>query len=278
MKKKNDRALLCKILLCLEELLVNAPEDDELEDRGEYDLAEMFAEAQNLKEAIENLGYTPIDPEGDILNAFLNNACEVDGTHETAEILKSLGASDELLLDMGFDADFDEELESHGYAGVDDNSSDDEEKAADAAKEAEETPDLSEEELKALYNSSVNHCCKCGCRLEDANGRLGSVFVLDKKGNFYCMNCDGDFEDVDDRIYDDPDEFFLATFSVEARYEARIYAEDVDEARKKANEAFSDADFGEAKDIDGVLVKIEDEFGDEVYRKPEYEEEGNFNA
>lgn len=58
-------------------------------------------------------------------------------------------------------------------------------------------------ELKRLYNGHKNICCKCGCSLSSAPDiPLGSVFVLDRQGRFYCMDCDGDFEDGDERIYD----------------------------------------------------------------------------
>lgn len=58
-------------------------------------------------------------------------------------------------------------------------------------------------ELNALYFSDKAECCRCGCHLEDNTGNgIGSVFVLDKHGRFYCMNCDSDFEDGDERIFD----------------------------------------------------------------------------
>lgn len=57
-------------------------------------------------------------------------------------------------------------------------------------------------DLLKLYHSHTNVCCKCGRILEDANGELGSVFVLDHNGNFYCMDCDKEFEDGDERIFE----------------------------------------------------------------------------
>lgn len=57
--------------------------------------------------------------------------------------------------------------------------------------------------LTDLYNSNKNHCCKCGCQLESVEGiPLGSVFVLDYSGKFYCMNCDSEFEEYDERIFE----------------------------------------------------------------------------
>lgn len=56
--------------------------------------------------------------------------------------------------------------------------------------------------LSELYNIHKAYCCKCGCKLESVLP-LGSVFVLDKDGNYYCINCDEEFEDGDERIYED---------------------------------------------------------------------------
>lgn len=53
------------------------------------------------------------------------------------------------------------------------------------------------------YKTHKAHCCKCGCGLEDNDGcGLGTFFVLDKNGNFYCMGCDEIFEDGDERIFE----------------------------------------------------------------------------
>lgn len=58
-------------------------------------------------------------------------------------------------------------------------------------------------ELNKLYDSKRAYCCKCGCELTDFTGNgLGSVFVLDIYGNYYCMGCDQIFEDYDSRIFD----------------------------------------------------------------------------
>lgn len=57
------------------------------------------------------------------------------------------------------------------------------------------------DQLLDLYHSHRADCCKCGCYLE-SDFDLGSIFVLDYDGNFYCMNCDNIFDDVDDRIFE----------------------------------------------------------------------------
>lgn len=58
--------------------------------------------------------------------------------------------------------------------------------------------------LLNLYYQRKANCCKCGCELKAVPGQpLGSTFVLDWKGNYYCMNCDGEFGDGDERIFED---------------------------------------------------------------------------
>ena len=57
-------------------------------------------------------------------------------------------------------------------------------------------------ELKKLYNIRKATCCNCGCGLE-ALMPLGTVFVLDVYGNYYCSDCNHIFEDGDERIYDE---------------------------------------------------------------------------
>lgn len=60
------------------------------------------------------------------------------------------------------------------------------------------------EKLLELYHSHRGHCCKCGRYLESELD-LGSIFVLDYDGNFYCINCDNIFDDMGERIFE-PDE------------------------------------------------------------------------
>ena len=60
---------------------------------------------------------------------------------------------------------------------------------------------------------------------------------------------------------------YYVTFRIDARFIAGIEADSMDEARKKAEETFSDADFGEARDIDGEAIIVEDEKGNFVWEK-----------
>ena len=60
---------------------------------------------------------------------------------------------------------------------------------------------LPEETLRKSYLSRKAECCKCGCAIE-AHDSLGMFFVLDRQGRYYCANCDGEFADFDERIYE----------------------------------------------------------------------------
>ena len=60
---------------------------------------------------------------------------------------------------------------------------------------------------------------------------------------------------------------YYVTYKVEARYIAEVEADSIEEARNKASEEFSDADFGVAEDIDGEDIIIEDENGNYVWER-----------
>ena len=58
---------------------------------------------------------------------------------------------------------------------------------------------------------------------------------------------------------------YWVTYKVEARYIAEVEADDIEEAKKKAESEYFDADFGVAEDIDGEPIIIEDEAGNYVW-------------
>lgn len=60
---------------------------------------------------------------------------------------------------------------------------------------------MKKRELERLYHCHKAHCCKCGCQLTSEMS-LGDFFVLDYDGNYYCMDCDDEFSDYDERIFD----------------------------------------------------------------------------
>lgn len=56
--------------------------------------------------------------------------------------------------------------------------------------------------LNQLYHSTSSHCSVCGVHLKTEWGEpLGRYFVMDRKGRFYCMNCDKRFDEYDEEIY-----------------------------------------------------------------------------
>ena len=60
---------------------------------------------------------------------------------------------------------------------------------------------------------------------------------------------------------------YYITYKIEARYIAEVEADNLEEAMKKAESEYFDADFGEAGDIDGEMIVVEDEKGNFVYEK-----------
>ena len=60
---------------------------------------------------------------------------------------------------------------------------------------------------------------------------------------------------------------FWVTFRLNARYVAEVAAETKEDALRAAQEKYIDADFGEASDIDGEAIVVEDENGTIVWEK-----------
>lgn len=58
---------------------------------------------------------------------------------------------------------------------------------------------------------------------------------------------------------------YYITYKIEARYTVKCEAQTIDEAKKEAANHFFDADFGEAYDIDGELIIIEDDNDNIIY-------------
>lgn len=60
-----------------------------------------------------------------------------------------------------------------------------------------------ESELIDKYYSKEDICCRCGTHLIDHCGcGLGYTFIMDWEGRFYCTECDHDFEQGDERIFE----------------------------------------------------------------------------
>jgi len=60
---------------------------------------------------------------------------------------------------------------------------------------------------------------------------------------------------------------FYVTYKIEASYIAEVEAENLEEAKSKAESEYIDADFGKAEDIDGEAIIVEDENGNYVWEK-----------
>ena len=60
---------------------------------------------------------------------------------------------------------------------------------------------------------------------------------------------------------------YYVTYKIDARYIAEVEAENIEDAKKKAEVKFWDANFGEVEDIDGEAIIVEDNNGDYVWEK-----------
>lgn len=60
---------------------------------------------------------------------------------------------------------------------------------------------------------------------------------------------------------------YFVTFKVEARYQTCVKSESLEAAIEEASRKYSEADFGEAYDIDGEEVLVEDTHGNVLLDK-----------
>lgn len=60
---------------------------------------------------------------------------------------------------------------------------------------------------------------------------------------------------------------YYVTYRIDARYIAEVEADSLEEAKRKADEKWCDADFGAAQDIDGEPIIVEDENGNFVWER-----------
>ena len=54
---------------------------------------------------------------------------------------------------------------------------------------------------------------------------------------------------------------YYVTYKIDARYVTEVEADNLEEAMKKAEDKYMDADFGVAEDINGKQIIVEDENG-----------------
>jgi phosphomannomutase len=60
---------------------------------------------------------------------------------------------------------------------------------------------------------------------------------------------------------------YYVTYKVEARYIAEVEADNLEEAMKRGQYEYFDADFGVARDIDAEAIMVEDENGNYVWER-----------
>lgn len=60
---------------------------------------------------------------------------------------------------------------------------------------------------------------------------------------------------------------YYITYKIDARYIAKVEANNLEEAKEKAEDKYMSADFGSATDIDGEQIIVEDENGNYLWEK-----------
>lgn len=60
---------------------------------------------------------------------------------------------------------------------------------------------------------------------------------------------------------------YYVTYRIDARYIAEVEADSLEEAMNKAESEYVDANFGEAEDIDGEAIIVEDENGNFIWER-----------
>ena len=58
---------------------------------------------------------------------------------------------------------------------------------------------------------------------------------------------------------------YYVTYKINARYVAEVEADSLEAAMEKAESEYIDADFGEACDIDGERIMVEDDNGNYIW-------------
>lgn len=109
--------------------------------------------------------------------------------------------------------------------------------------------------------------------LDEPNGMW--YWVLDN-GKCICSGaCDpGDLEDIFLEHFENNElpvryqkKTYYVTYKIDARYVVEVEAKNLEEAMEEAESMYYDADFGEAEDIDGNPIIVEDEKGNFVWEQ-----------
>lgn len=114
---------------------------------------------------------------------------------------------------------------------------------------------LSDEEVAAFQSSDTRAAIKALRRVAE----LEQAFVEAKQRRPETL--------TKEEIEQEKKPEYFVTFRVDARFEATVRAFSTEEALREAQARFADADFGEATDIDGEAIIVEDEDGNFVWEK-----------
>lgn len=60
---------------------------------------------------------------------------------------------------------------------------------------------------------------------------------------------------------------YYVTYRIDARFVAKVEADSLEEAMKRGQYEYFDADFGVARDIDAEAIMVEDENGNFVFER-----------
>lgn len=130
-----------------------------------------------------------------------------------------------------------------------------------------------------IYNNSFD--CNCNYRIYDCTGGKawndGADLIYSTAKNGYdkppnrILNMEvryitiHDSEIVIEGVY--LTKPYYVTFAVSCRYTVAVQASSLEEALEEAKSDYCDADFGEAADIDGYPIIVEDSDGNYIWEK-----------
>ena len=120
-----------------------------------------------------------------------------------------------------------------------------------------------------IANNNISDGKKLDCVITEA---VRKAFKCDAKedSDFEILFADALY--AYESVHEDPEgdkETFFVSINVSGNYIAEVKAGkgNFDEAKKLAEQAFSNADFGELSDIEGDVYCIDDEYGDRVWEE-----------
>ena len=108
----------------------------------------------------------------------------------------------------------------------------------------------------AGYAASANHNARLTEEKALACIRLALQYTIE--------DCNSLLDDLKVEKPSKPKKFYV-TYRIDARFTAEVEANTEEEAKEKSVSVWYEADFGQAKDVDGEIVSVEDEEGNVIY-------------